>query len=228
MQFGSIGRHRWLRLLLVTAGVYLVLLPLWWQSLPVLTTVTAFCADALYHFFNSRVSIVPDVTDGRIIDIFVTASEQSGFGGQVHSSGLRLSTITYGLPMLMAMVLSTRAESILAKVKALGVGMGVMLILTVPAVMMWASVTSLQLKDRIAATAGGLNSDQSSSLYYVFHGYAFAQPVLAAGIWMALMMLGLFTQKPKELAAPLAEATRRNDPCPCGSGRKFKRCCGKA
>jgi len=211
--------------LLITAGIYIVLLPLWWQSLPVLATVTAFCADALYHLLNSRVSIVPD---GSIINVFVTASEQSGFGGQVHSSGLRLSTITYGLPMLMAMVLSTRAETILAKVKALGVGVGVMLILTVPAVMMWASVTSLQLKDRIAATTGSLNSDQSSSLYYVFHGYAFSQPVLAAGIWMALTMLGFFKQKPKESKAAVAGPTGRNDPCPCGSGRKFKRCCGKA
>jgi drug/metabolite transporter (DMT)-like permease len=96
LQLGNIGRHKWLRLLLVTGGIYLVLLPLWWQSLPILAMVAATCADALYHIFNSRVSIVPD---GSIINVFVTASEQSGFGGQVHSSGLRLSTITYGLPM---------------------------------------------------------------------------------------------------------------------------------
>lgn len=33
--------------------------------------------------------------------------------------------------------------------------------------------------------------------------------------------------------APVDQAKRersvgRNDPCPCGSGRKYKRCCGKA
>jgi hypothetical protein len=225
LQFGNIGQHRWLRLLLVTAGVYLVLLPLWWQSLPALATVAAACADALYHFFNSRVSIV---SDGSQINVFVTASEQSGFGGQVHSSGLRLSTITYGLPMLMALVVSTRADTIVAKLRALGLGVAVMLLLTVPAVMVWASVTNLQLKDRIAAATNGMSSDQSTSLYYVFHGYAFSQPVLAAGIWMALMMLGLFKQKPRERQAAASSATGRNDPCPCGSGRKFKRCCGKA
>ena len=225
MQFGNIGRHRWLRLLLVTAGIYLVLLPLWWQSLPALAMAAAACADALYHLFNSSVSIAHD---GSNINVFVTASEQSGFGGQVHSSGLRLSTITYGLPMLMALILSTRADSIVAKLKALGVGVAVMLLLTVPAVMVWASVTNLQLKDRIAAATYGANSDQASSLYFVFHGYAFSQPVLAAGIWMALMMLGLFKQEPKQPHVPAATAAGRNDPCPCGSGRKFKRCCGKA
>ena len=187
--------------------------------------VAATCANALYHIFNSSVSIIHD---GSNINVFVTASEQSGFGGQVHSSGLRLSTITYGLPMLMALVLSTRADTIVAKLKALGVGVAVMLLLTVPAVMVWASVTNLQLKDRIAAATYGANSDQSTSLYFVFHGYAFSQPVLAAGIWMSLMMLGLFKQKPKEHQVLAPTATGRNDPCPCGSGRKFKRCCAKA
>jgi uncharacterized protein YecA (UPF0149 family) len=30
--------------------------------------------------------------------------------------------------------------------------------------------------------------------------------------------------------APLARRTKigRNDPCPCGSGKKYKRCCGTA
>ncbi len=29
-------------------------------------------------------------------------------------------------------------------------------------------------------------------------------------------------------AAIRTKAPGRNDPCPCGSGRKYKRCCGKA
>ena len=29
-----------------------------------------------------------------------------------------------------------------------------------------------------------------------------------------------------ELLQPLEEKVGRNDPCPCGSGKKFKRCCG--
>jgi uncharacterized protein len=33
-------------------------------------------------------------------------------------------------------------------------------------------------------------------------------------------------QSPRRRASPLRSA-RRNDPCPCGSGRKFKQCCGK-
>jgi uncharacterized protein len=31
-----------------------------------------------------------------------------------------------------------------------------------------------------------------------------------------------------EAAAPRAVKTGRNDPCPCGSRKKYKRCCGVA
>ncbi|MBM3157895.1 MAG: preprotein translocase subunit SecA, partial [Chloroflexi bacterium] len=35
-------------------------------------------------------------------------------------------------------------------------------------------------------------------------------------------------EKPKEREqAPVAGHTGRNDPCPCGSGKKYKKCCGK-
>jgi len=28
-------------------------------------------------------------------------------------------------------------------------------------------------------------------------------------------------------AVPVGKKVGRNDPCPCGSGKKYKRCCGK-
>ncbi len=34
------------------------------------------------------------------------------------------------------------------------------------------------------------------------------------------------SDKPEPIKADAA--TGRNDPCPCGSGKKFKKCCGKA
>jgi len=35
-------------------------------------------------------------------------------------------------------------------------------------------------------------------------------------------------EKPKEREkAPVGGAIGRNDPCPCGSGKKYKKCCGK-
>ena len=31
----------------------------------------------------------------------------------------------------------------------------------------------------------------------------------------------------ERLSQPAAQRVGRNDPCPCGSGRKYKHCCGK-
>jgi preprotein translocase subunit SecA len=35
------------------------------------------------------------------------------------------------------------------------------------------------------------------------------------------------TAASKRHAAPTEKETGRNDPCPCGSGKKYKKCCGK-
>jgi len=35
-------------------------------------------------------------------------------------------------------------------------------------------------------------------------------------------------EKPREREkAPVGAVIGRNDPCPCGSGKKYKKCCGK-
>jgi uncharacterized protein YecA (UPF0149 family) len=34
-------------------------------------------------------------------------------------------------------------------------------------------------------------------------------------------------RRPQPVRASVEERTGRNDPCPCGSGRKFKKCCGR-
>lgn len=218
----SIGGHRWVRLLLGTLALYLVLLPVWWYALDALAVFAATFADFTYHCFDSQVLIT---ANGKDVKVIVTATQESGFGGQAHSSGLRIDTVTYGLPMLVALVIVTRADSIRAKARALVAGLLAMTILTIPAVMMWAKITSLELDDQIARAtmSGGVN--RSSFFYYAFHGYAFSQPVVAVGVWLALMMLGLFRENPKR--QPQARSTPRNAPCPCASGRKYKRCCGQ-
>jgi len=141
-------------------------------------------------------------------------------GSQPNSSALRLDTITYGLPMLASLVIVTRADSLRAKVRSLLVGLGVMLMLTVPVVMATAKLTSLEVDELLAG--GG---SRTSVLFDIMHGYAFSQPVVAVVVWWSLMMLGLFRDKPKQKEHAVAVA--RNSPCPCGSGRKYKRCCGR-
>jgi hypothetical protein len=102
--------------------------------------------------------------------------------------------------------------------------MGVMLALTVPAVIIWTKLASLQLDDMIARANYLFTGDRASFFYYTFHGYAFSQPILAVALWIGLVMLGVFREAsaPEPIIAPAS----RNAECPCGSGRKYKRCCG--
>ena len=195
---------------------------MWWYALDALAAFAATCADWTYHFFDPQVVIT---ANGKDVKVVVAATQQSGFAGQVHSSGLRIDTVTYGLPMLMALVIVTRADSIRAKGRVLVAGLLAMTIITVPAVMMWAKITSLELDDQIAQATMGGAVNRSSFFYYAFHGFAFSQPVVAVGLWLALMMLGLFRQNPKRQTR--ATSTPRNATCPCASGRKYKRCCGR-
>jgi len=164
--------------------------------------------------FEPQVSIVPE---GRVIKITVVTSQLKG--AQPNSSALRLDTLTYGLPMLAALVTATRADSIRAKIRSLIVGLAVMLVLSVPAVMVSAKLTSLEVDELVSG------ADKSSALFDIMHGYAYSQPVVAVVIWWALMMLGFFkeTEKQGSPSVPIA----RNAACPCGSGRKYKRCCGR-
>ena len=200
--------------------LYLALLPVWFFALDGLTLFAATFAHFIYHFFDPQTVISPE---GTTVKVIVIATQQSGFGGQTHSSAVRIDTITYGLPMLAALVIATRADSVRAKVRAFIAGLLAMTIMTVPAIMMWAKLTSLELDDLIEqATVSGWGN---RSLYYVFHGYAFSQPIVVVGVWFSLMMFGLFRENSKR--GLRAKSTPRNAPCPCASGRKHKRCCGR-
>jgi SEC-C motif len=122
--------------------------------------------------------------------------------------------------MLAALVIATHSESILSKTRALAAGLGVMFVLTVMAIMAWAKLATLGVDEQITQSGA-----RSSFLFYIFHGYAFSQPVVAVLLWFGMVTLGMFKQ-PKKQQANVAVA--RNAPCPCGSGRRYKRCCGRA
>lgn len=122
--------------------------------------------------------------------------------------------------MLAALVVVTRADSIRAKIRSLLVGVGVMVVLTVPVVMATAKLTSMEVDELVAR--GG---DRSGMLFDIMHGYAFSQPVVAVVVWWLLITLGLFKEGQTQKGSSVA--VTRNAPCPCGSGRKYKRCCGR-
>jgi hypothetical protein len=71
----------------------------------------------------------------------------------------------------------------------------------------------------------GLESEQG--LLEAFLALLTRTPLLAAlGMEAALKKTGLHLRHLREARQPAAPRPGRNAPCPCGSGKKFKHCCG--
>jgi SEC-C motif-containing protein len=219
----SIGGHKWLRLLLFATLIYIAIVPVWLYALDTISWVAANCANWIYHLFDSQVSIN---SDGKVVRVFVAAPAESVLAGKVDESALRMDAATYGLPMLAALIAVTRADSMLAKTRAMLVGLSAMTALTVPIVLLWAKLAALNMANDLSEATYAHSGDRSSFFFYVFHGLAFSQPVVAVAFWMCLLMLGAFRDKPAPEQKVFTAA--RNALCPCGSGQKFKRCCGLA
>ena len=217
----DIGQHKWLRLLGLVLVLYIVFLPLWWAALVPLTTFAAACADLIYHFFDSSVSIMSDARVAR-----VTVAAADGLGGQPTESGLRIETVTYGMPMLASLIVATRPVRVLGKVEALAAGLAILTVFTVFAVIAWARLASLQSYDQMVFATTSRMGHTSAFMYYFFHGYAFSQPVAAVILWMGTSMSGLFDGRP--LPVKEGQGFDPKSKCHCGSGRQYKRCCGNS
>jgi hypothetical protein len=201
--------------------LYLAFLPVWWAALDPLTAFASACADLIYRLFNSSISIA---ADGRVVRIALGEGAVAGY--QPQDSGLRIETISYGMPMLVALIVATRPARLLGKIEALAIGLALMTLLTVLAVITWARLVSLEAYDQMMFATTSMKGHTSQFLYYCFHGYAFSQPVLAAITWMGTAICGFFDIRPQK-----DTGGRPQDPkssCGCGSGRQFRRCCGKS
>jgi preprotein translocase subunit SecA len=67
---------------------------------------------------------------------------------------------------------------------------------------------------------------------YKREGHAFFEALLASiqhDVAHSIYHVGLAKEAPqkKKEAVPVGKRVGRNDPCPCGSGKKYKHCCGK-
>jgi preprotein translocase subunit SecA len=66
---------------------------------------------------------------------------------------------------------------------------------------------------------------------YKREGHAFFEALLASiqhDVAHSIYHVGIAKEPPKKKeAVPVGKRVGRNDPCPCGSGKKYKHCCGK-
>ena len=105
------------------------------------------------------------------------------------------------------------------------------------------ATTATNMRRMIAAqqmrtNAGAFDEEQAEDASAVPQGRAPAQPAAPAqgksvqDVFASMMsqVAGRPVRAVRNPAAPGAAATPavgRNDPCPCGSGKKYKKCCGR-
>lgn len=139
--------------------------------------------------------------------------------GKSYSSELHIDTVTSGLPLLLALLSVTRADSVYAKIRVLSIALLITTLATMTAIILTAKETSMKITETVQGNAG----HHSSYFYHAVDGYSICQPVLAVTIWIALMMFGSFKKRRDKSGV---SRIHRNAPCPCGSQQKYKRCCG--
>jgi len=61
--------------------------------------------------------------------------------------------------------------------------------------------------------------------HYAMVKEAAADPTHPAYRWLAQLDVEIETEIIEPAPAPPAQRVGRNDPCPCGSGKKYKHCC---
>ena len=70
---------------------------------------------------------------------------------------------------------------------------------------------------------------------YLFKGIPYAKanrfmapnPIIWDDIFDAETKKALYLEQKKSGTVVVGKKVGRNDPCPCGSGKKYKKCCGK-
>jgi preprotein translocase subunit SecA len=67
---------------------------------------------------------------------------------------------------------------------------------------------------------------------YKREGHASFEALLASiqhDVVRSIYRVGIAREAPQEKkeTVPVGKRVGRNDPCPCGSGKKYKKCCGK-
>jgi len=134
----------------------------------------------------------------------------------------------YGPPLLIALILAAPGWSWRRRGRALAIG-STLLTLTQIAFFLVTVVATQQ--SPVMSPEGMIQpSGYSPVKQPIFYALYYFFDAMGRGFFALLIFLGLVALggEPREAAATAAAPRRvgRNAPCPCGSGRKYKRCCG--
>jgi uncharacterized protein YecA (UPF0149 family) len=133
----------------------------------------------------------------------------------------------YGLPLLAALIVATPGWSWRRRGRALAIGLGWLTLSQITFVLITVVATQ---QSPVMSPDGQLWPPGFSPLkQHVFYALHYFFDLMGRGFFALFIYLGLIAfgwNMPERLSPARARRiVGRNDPCPCGSGRKYKRCC---
>lgn len=141
-----------------------------------------------------------------------------------------LPAANYGPPVLAALILAAPGWTWRRRGRALAVGLA---LLTLTQIVFFAVTIVATQQSPVMSPEGMIQpSGHSPIKQAIFYGLYYFFDAMGRGFFALMIFLGLVAfwwpePEPRVSTAPLAAGRpRRNAPCPCGSGLKYKRCCG--
>ncbi len=140
--------------------------------------------------------------------------------GNLRHFGLVGATFTAAVPILLALVCVAPGVSRTRRVRLLALALGALFVLNVAAATCLIEATYL----RIGRDGASAMLAKQPLLAPLYRSAEKALGTYMAELAMVCVVFGLGFLASVD-AGGTAGVTSRNEPCPCGSGKKFKRCC---
>ena len=128
----------------------------------------------------------------------------------------------FGLPLLAALVLAVPGWTWRRRGRALAIGLAVLTLTQVAHLLV--TIEATQQSPVMTAEGPVQLARYSPARQPLFYGLYYFFELMGRGFFALLVFAGLVAFVGEPAAAASAG---RNEPCPCGSGRKFKRCHGR-
>ena len=216
-------REGWRRLLPRLGAALLVASALWILLAPVYATALGIVARALIPVLEASPETRYDVdANGRLI-----AHRQVWLPKQNRLAPLEqplwVPAANYGVPFLAALVLATPGWDWPRRGRALILGLGWLTLTQIAFVLVTVAATQ---QSPIMTSDGpvgfpGHSAIKQPLLYWLYYFF----DTMGRGFFALLVYLALIAVGWTSPGDNVSFTAGRNDPCPCGSGLKYKRCC---
>jgi len=134
------------------------------------------------------------------------------------------ASANYGVPLLAALILATPGWSRRRRWRAMGIGLGLLSVTQVAFLLV--NIVATQHSPFMSPDGPiylpGFSPAKQPVYYWLFYFFE----ITGRGFFALLIYLGLVALTWGRAGTGAAPPAGRNAPCPCGSGLKYKRCCG--